>query len=114
MVAEAFIPNPENNPCVNHKNGNKLDNNINNLEFCSYSENNIHAYRVLGKSGAWKDRGAEHPSCKPVLQIKDGKIIAEFYSILEAERRTGIDNTHISLCCKGKQKTSGGFLWKYK
>ena len=48
------------------------------------------------------------------LYIKDGKIIAEYPSIRDAERQTGCYKTHICACCKGKLKSTGGYIWKYK
>ncbi|MDN6655529.1 HNH endonuclease [Bifidobacterium crudilactis] len=54
VVAETFLPNPENLPVVNHKNGNKVDNRIQNLEWVTYSENNTHAYRTGLKSACTK------------------------------------------------------------
>lgn len=117
LVAEAFIPNPENKKCVNHIDGNKTNNNVSNLEWCSHSENNIHAYRVLGKQGFWKGIfGKNNPTSKSVLQIKKGVIVAEYGSIQEAERITGLNHSHISACCRGRYgyKTVGGYQWKYK
>ena len=57
----------------------------------------------------------ENSPSKPVLQFsKEGKLIAEYPSIMEAERQTGCNNQHICACCKGKRKSVGGYIWKYK
>lgn len=115
LVAEAFIPNPENKPFINHKNGIRTDNRIENLEWVTNSENMLHGYRVLGNKGAWLGKkGKSNPSSKIVLQIKDGKVIAEFYGEKEAERATGIFQSNISRCCTKKSETAGGYVWRHK
>lgn len=111
LVADAFIPNPNNKPQINHKDGNKLNNNILNLEWVSNSENQLHRRYVLGQK---QPTGASDPRSKTILQIRDGVITKEFVGIHEAERQTGIKRQNITACCKGKVKSAGGFQWKYK
>lgn len=105
LVAQAFIPNPNNLPCVNHKNEVKTDNKVENLEWCTHKYNCNYGTRnekIKDKLG------------KPVYQInKDGLIIKYYKSISEAARSVDRNITCIYDCCIGKQKTSAGFYWKF-
>ena len=117
LVAEAFIENPENKPTVNHLDGNRSNNDVENLEWATYKENNIHSlYRLNGyKLGDRRNKSGS----KAVMQYDlEGKFIKEYPSYREAQRQTGIHA--IDVVCRGvnqkgqKQKTAGGYIWKYK
>jgi len=104
IVAIIFLENPENKEFVNHKDGNKLNARLSNLEWVTPSENGDHAY----KNGL-------NNNVKPVIQfdIKMNKL-NEFKSINDASRELNIHNTSIGNCCKGGLKTAGGYRFLFK
>ena len=96
---------------VNHKDQNKLNNCVNNLEWCTASYNVNYGDRNK-KVSEWHKQN--NKVRKAVLQFTlDGKFVAEYPSVKEAERQTGIFDTSIIRCCKGKGHTAGGYVWRY-
>ena len=102
LVALAFIPNPNNLPEINHRDENKKNNCVENLEWCDRGYNVNYGTRN------------ERVSRKILQYSKSEEFIREWQSAAEVKRVLGIDRAHISACCKGKLKSSGGFVWRYK
>ena len=96
LVAQAFIPNPDNLPEVNHKDKIRTNNRVDNLEWCTTQYN------------------VEYSKAKAVIGInKVSGLILEFPSANEAKRQTGINQSNIIQCCKGRRNSAGGYYWHY-
>lgn len=120
LVAQAFIPNLYNKPCVNHKDGNKHNNNVDNLEWATVLENNLHMYHVLNKHPMKGYKFDKNNLSKPVSQFyisEEGYKyhIATYINIKAAALINNLCARSISYCCKGydKYKHVGGYVWEY-
>lgn len=113
VVAKAFLPNPNKKPFINHINGIKNDNRVENLEWCTPKENTTHAINKLGwvtpLSGK---KGKNSKFSKPIIQIDvNGNFINKFNGHHEASRITGISRYGISSCAQGKNASCHGTIW---
>lgn len=109
LVAEAFIPNNEECPVVNHINGIKDDNRLENLEWCSISYNTQHAFDKLGRVG---HNGNTNLSVE-MLDNSTLRSIRTFESILEASEFVGVSSSAICQALKSENRTSAVYKWRY-
>lgn len=105
LVAETFLPNPNNYKCVNHINEVKTDNRIDNLEWCSHKYNSNYGNR--------NKKIADKLSIKIDQYSLDDEYIKTWNSSVEIEKTLGIKQSNICLCCKGKRDSVGNYKWKY-
>lgn len=96
LVAKAFIPNPLEKPCVNHLNGNKSDNRVENLEWCTYSENHIHAYKLRLRSPK-NQRGSNNGNVKLTeMQVLEVRSLRGIVTQKKLAAKFNVDQTTIS------------------
>ena len=126
LVAEAFIPNPQNYPVVDHINTEVRDNRVENLRWTTYAGNSNNPItlsrlrRTTFKNGDANPKtmtgkiGKLNPVSRPIVQLSHGEIIAYHDCARRAMIATGIDCGSITKVCRGQRKTAGGFQWQYK
>lgn len=110
LVADAFIPNPQNLRYVNHKDENPLNNFVENLEHCTCGYNNSYGNWAKRQSESHINNLESNKLAKKVVCIETGAV---YLSIRDAERKTGCHHSYISQSCRDSQKTCHGFHWKY-
>lgn len=122
LVAQAFIPNPDNKPCIDHINTDRTDVSLENLRWVTPKENmnnplTIKKQRLANignKNPMYGKCGKLNHKSKPILQfVLDGKLVRKWDSATQVERELGFNQRNISSCCRGKRKTAAGFKWGY-
>lgn len=106
LVAYAWVPNHENKPYINHKDGNKENNVPDNLEWVSTRENTLHAWYILDKNN--------HKPKRPVLIYKAGILVAETPSVALAAKFVNGGSSSVSKCCQGRKTKHNGYTFRYK
>jgi len=109
LVLKTFVDNPFSKPEVNHKNGKKDDNRLENLEWATSSENVKHSFKELGKKFP---KGKDNKKSREIMQVSvDGFLLNVFSSRREAAMETKSSHGNISSCISGRRNKAGGYLW---
>ena len=111
LLAEAFIPNPDNKPCVDHINTIITDNRIENLRWATHQENSNNPTTLENM----RDSQINNPykSLKVYQYNKDGSLFRVWKSVGECARN-GYNKGHVAACCRGEAKSHKGYIWKYE
>ena len=115
LVAQAFLDNPNNLPQVNHKDEDKTNNHVSNIEYCDAKYNMNYGTRIdRQKQNTINKQGKECNYSKPINQYsKDNVFIKRWDCASDVKRELGFSNSNICLCLRGKRKSCGGYIWKY-
>ena len=124
LVAEAFIENPFDYPCINHIDENKTNNDISNLEWCDFRYNNSHGTRLERISEKLTGKKLSSETCRKMSEVRKGRthkgravICLETKEVFEsaqmASRKLGLYRGMVAQVCRGKGETAGGLHWKY-
>lgn len=118
LVATHFLNNKNNDRVVNHIDENPANNNVLNLEWCSYSENTkkstkFHNYYKISKILSTTRNSKYKDTYKNIKQISDGDVIKIFKNSIDVEKNLGFDKSFILSCCRNKRKSAYGYQWQF-